>query len=431
VLTSLPTIALAMSLASQRIGEGLEKKCAKSLLGKAHDLFGRVMDMTTPLNANALIEEAHRATGIDAFDAETYREGLDVFVEDFNDGIAKGLYVESGIARARSDSLHYLKNRLNVADYLRQRPELLERPIERPVFVMGMARTGTTLMSNLLAADPARRSPLSWEIDDPIPPATTATLKTDPRALVRLDRERAMLAANPEAGKFYRGSAIYPNECVFFMAHDFKTLMIESKGILPKYREFIFSCDMTSSYQYHKKFLQAIQAEAPGIWNLKKPSHSLFLEYLFRIYPDARVIWMHRDPFTATGSLASLIQLSHRMMMGRIDHQWLGENYSWQQVQHCNRVMDFRDKFGEDKIVDVHYADVVRDPLGTTKALYARLGDAFTTEAEAAIQAWVDDNPQDKFGSHEYKLAQFGLSKESLAPQFERYLSRYDVEPEG
>ncbi|RZK02927.1 MAG: sulfotransferase, partial [Novosphingobium sp.] len=101
------------------------------------------------------------------------------------------------------------------------------------------------------------------------------------------------------------------------------------------------------------------------------------------------------------------------------------------QVQHANRIMDFRDKFGEDKIIDVHYADLMRDPVGTTKALYATLGDEFTPEAEAGIQRWVDDNPQDKFGVHEYKLAQFGLSKEALEPQFERYLSRYDVEPEG
>ena len=133
------------------------------------------------------------------------------------------------------------------------------------------------------------------------------------------------------------------------MCHDFKTLMIESKGILPKYREFIFNCDMTSAYEYHKKFLQVLQAEAPGVWNCKKPSHSLFLEYLFKIYPDARVVWTHRDPYTATGSLASLIQLSHNMFMGKVDYEWLGENYSWQQFQHCNRVMDFRDKFGEER----------------------------------------------------------------------------------
>lgn len=240
-----------------------------------------------------------------------------------------------------------------------------------------------------------------------------------------------MLEANPDMGKYYRGSAIYPNECVFFMAHDFKTLMIESKGVLPEYKEFIFSCDMTSAYQYHKKFLQLLQQDAPGVWNVKKPSHSLWLETILQVYPDARFVWTHRDPFTATGSLCSVISLSHMGHMGKIDADWLGHDYPWQCAEHAGRIMDFRDKFGEDRVIDVHYADLLNDPVGETRKLYARLGDEWTAEAEAGVQGWVNDNPQDKFGRHEYKLAQYGLSVESLTPLFERYLARYDVAREG
>ena len=387
--------------------------------------------MADKLVADALIDQACQATGLDNFGGESYREGLGVLVDDLNAGAAKGWHNESGIGRATHDILHYLQNRLKVEDYLKQNPELLDRPIERPVFVMGVPRTGTTLMSNLLAADPARRSPLTWEIDDPVPPATSATLTTDPRALARLEQEKAMLAANPDMGKYYRGSAIYPNECVFFMAHDFKTLMIESKGKLPGYKDFIFGCDMTSAYEYHKKFLQVLQHHAPGVWNVKKPSHALWLETIFQVYPDARVVWTHRDPFTATGSLCSIISLAHQGFMGKVDTEWLAEDYPWQAAEHANRIMDFRDKFGEDKIIDVHYADLVSDPVGETKKLYAKLGDEWTPEAEGGIQGWVDDNPQNKFGKHEYKLAQYGLSMEQLEPMFERYLSRYDVAREG
>jgi len=387
--------------------------------------------MGQQLSADQLVEQSMKDTGIDQFDCDSYREGLDVLVNDFNNGIAKGIYTDEGIGRVAADCVHYLSNRLRVVDYLRQNSELTSRPIVRPVFVMGIPRTGTTLLSNLLAADPARRSPLEWEIDEPIPPATSATLKTDPRCVARLEREKAMLEAHPEIGRIYRSSAVYPHECVWYLAHDFKTLMIESKGILPEYKDFIFGADMTSAYSYHRKFLQALQHNAPGVWNLKMPSHALHLEYLIKEYPDARLIWTHRDPLTATGSLCSIISYSHQMLMGRIDSEWLAQDYPWQAQQHAERVMDFRDKHGEDRVIDVHYSEMISDPMGAMKKLYAALGDDWTAATEAGIQAWLDDNPQNKFGKHEYKLAQYGLSKEGLEPLFERYLARYDVAREG
>ena len=315
--------------------------------------------------------------------------------------------------------------------YLDAHPELLERPIERPVFVFGIPRTGTTLLSNLLAADPARRSPLSWEIDDPVPPPTSATLYDDPRALARLSAEREMLAAQPEMGKYYRGSAIYPNECMFFMIHDFKGLLWEGRGKLPNYRDWLFQTDMSSTYAYHVRFLQLLQAEAPGVWNLKMPSHGLWLSTLLRFYPDARLVWTHRDPLTATGSFCSLMALSNRTSTHRDHGPWIAENYPWQAVEHARRIMDSREELGRDRIVDVHYADLLREPIPTLRRLYRALGDAFTPEAEAGMRAWLDDNPQDKFGRHEYKLAQFGLSEAQVTGLFERYLSEYDVEREG
>jgi len=299
------------------------------------------------------------------------------------------------------------------------------------VFVFGVPRTGTTLLSNLLAADPGRRSPLTWEIDDPVPPPKASMLRTDPRALARLEMERKMLAARPEMGKYYRNSAIYPNECMFFIMHDFKALIWESRGRLPQYREWLFQADLTSTYQYHKRFLQLLQAEAPGVWNLKMPSHACWIPTLLKVYPDARLIWTHRDPYTATGSFCSLISLSHQAFMGGVDTEWLGQNCSWQAAEHANRIMDARETLGRDRIIDVHYADLMRRPLETMRALYRALDDEFTPQAEAGMTAWLADNPQDKFGRHEYKLAQYGLSVDKLAPLFERYLSQYEVEREG
>jgi len=383
--------------------------------------------MAQTLVADELIESACTATGLTRFDSESFREGLGILLADFN----RNGYSDSSVGRLRTQAVMSLSNRLKTTAYLDAHPQLKARPIERPVFVLGVPRTGTTLLSNLLAADPAHRSPLTWEIDDPVPPPTAATLYTDPRALKRLEAERAMLAARPEAGKYYRNSAIYPNEDAFIMANDFKTLMWESRGKLPAYREWIFTADWTSAYQYHKQFLQVLQSEAPGTWSLKLPSHALNVPTLLKTYPDARLVWTHRDPLTAVGSLCSLISLAHQAFIGRIDYQWLGENCPWQAEQHANRLMDARDRIGEDRIIDVHYADLMRDPLGTMRTLYRALGDDLTPAAETGMRTWLADNPQDKFGRHEYQLAKYGLTPEMVRPRFERYLSRYDVEREG
>jgi hypothetical protein len=385
--------------------------------------------MGTALALDELVDEARARTGLERFDSDSYREGLGLLVADIND--TAELRGPDKVVRFRGDLVTHLASRLKITDYHGRHPELADRPIEKPVFVMGIPRTGTTMVSNLLATDPARRSPLTWEIDDPVPPATRATLTTDPRALARLEQEKQMLAAMPEMGKYYRGSVIYPNECVFIHAGDFRTLMLESRGKLPRYRDYILNADLTTAYEYEKKFLQVLQHKAGGTWNLKMPSHALFIPHLLKVFPDARMIWTHRDPFTAAGSLMSIITLGHRGFMKEPDLDWIGSYYPWQAAEHANRAMDAREAIGWDRIIDVHYADLMRDPVGTMRSVYAQLGDAFTPEVQAGIQGWLDDNPQDKFGRHEYKLAQYGTSQEKLEPLFERYLARFDVEREG
>ena len=380
--------------------------------------------MAKQLVADELIEQAQKATGLEKFDSDSFREGLDILLGDYN---ASGASANERLA----GQIHMcLSNRLKVTDYLAKNPELLDRPIEKPVFVFGIPRTGTTLLSNLLATDPARHSPLTWEIDEPGPPATSETLYTDPRALGRLEMEKKMLAAMPEMGKFYRSSAIYPNEDVYIMAHDFKTLMWESRGKCPNYRDWLLSTGMTSAYEYHKKYLQVLQHHAGGTWNLKMPSHSLWLETLLKVYPDARLIWTHRDPLTATGSFCGIISQGHGSV-GEVDTDYIGKNCLFQASEHAKRIMDFRDKFGEDQVVDVQYSELMGSPIDTMRKLYAGLGDDFTEGAQQGMQSWLDDNPQNKFGKHEYKLDQYGLTTGQVRDAFEPYSNRYTVESEG
>jgi hypothetical protein len=384
--------------------------------------------MARPMVVDQMVDRAMRETGLDQFDADSWREGLTILVDDAN-------RVETRTEPARDafedGIVRYLKTRLKVADYLRGHPEVTDTPIKAPVVVLGLPRTGTTLVSNVLAADPARRSLLTWEADDPIPPPTSDALYTDPRAVARLSDEEKMRAANPSAGRFYRSSAVYPTECTFIQGHDFKSLFWESHGPLPAYAEWLLQADMTSAYDYHRRFLQVLQSKAPGVWNLKMPSHALHVRALIKAYPDARMVWTHRDPYTAVGSLCSLIGNNHQRVLGYIDKAWIGANYPAQAAEHANRMMAYRREAGEDKVYDLHYADMLRDPIDAMRRLYAWLGDDFTAEAEAGMRGWLDVNPQGKFGKHEYRLGDYGLSKADLEPLFADYLATHDVEPEG
>ena len=380
------------------------------------------------LNTDQLIAAAQQACGLTDFGGYSFAQGLSILVADINadkERPADAQTINAGMITK------ILIDRLMVTDALKKRPEVLNQKVERPVFVLGLPRTGTTLLSNLLAADPARRSALKWELENPVPPPTTATLFTDPRALAAQEADQQLLAAYPEAGKYNPWRPFYPHECVMIFQHEFNTLALESWGKLPNYRDFVFNSDWSPGYQYHKKFLQLHQIDAPGIWNLKMPSHALNIEALLAVYPDARLIWTHRDPYTATGSLCSLISTGHMPFAGRVDAEWIGQNYPWQAAQHAERAMTARARIGHERIIDMHYAQIARDPIGQMRQLYAALGDEFTPGAEAAMTAWLAENPQGKFGKHEYKLAQYGQTKEAIAPLFERYLAEYEVEMEG
>lgn len=384
--------------------------------------------MTSDLNAETLIDAAIKTTGLDDFGCDTFREGLGVLIQDLNRDSDRPMEHRE---RNRADIICFLSDRLKVIKAHRDRPEIGNLEVKRPVFVMGIPRTGTTLLHNLLSADPARRSLLTWEITHVVPPPTTATLYCDPRALEMIEAHKEKLARDPGSGKYYRFSPILPHEDVFIMAHDFKTTMWEAYGKVPGYRDWIFETDVTSAYDYLKKFLQLHQADAPGPWVLKAPSHALHIQNLLEVFPDARLVWSHRDPFTAVSSFCSLTRHANNTHAGRADLAWIGENCSWQAAEHANRILDAIDEMGDGSIIQVHYADMIRDPIGTVRQVYQALGDDFTPEAEAGTGAWVADNPQGKFGRHEYKMSEFGISKQKVEPLFERYLSRVEIEPEG
>jgi hypothetical protein len=378
-----------------------------------------------------ILRRAQQSTGLHDLDSDSWREGLGVILTLIDDPRMS----ENGVASVEKRCVDALANRLRVSAYVAAHPEVREQKVEKPLFILGMPRTGTTVVSYLLDQDPARRSLLKWEALNSAPPSTPATRRTDPRCLAMLEQEKIMLKAITDRGiaLAHWEDADGPTECMFLHEQDFKGLLWDSFTPGTGYADWMFNADVTSAYEYQKLVLQVLQSGAPGRWSLKMPSHSVHLEALLKVFPDARLVWAHRDPYKATGSLCNLLMLPAGMNLKpeAIDKAALGQNCKHQMREHVMRPLAVRKRIGDERFFDLHYAAFLRDPMEQMRSLYEWDGLPFTAEVEQRMLAWLAANPQHKLGKARYTLAEYGLSVDELAPVFKEYLAAFNVELEG
>jgi len=372
------------------------------------------------MTAEELIRAARKQTGLEEFDGDSFREPLEMLVA------AVEARPERDRIRAalEPEFVSHLSNRLRVADHLRKNPELLEAPLDVPVIVMGMPRTGTTILSYLLDCDPRWRSLLNWEAVDSVPPPTTETLRTDPRCLEKRQFQEEILPHIPFSVPHWEW-ADGPTECIFVHSQDFKALMWESRVPCREYAEYMLGCDMSTAYDYEKKLLRVLQSRAPGRWALKMPSHALHFEWALRAFPDARFLWTHRNPFEALASLGTTISTGHLASFGEVDERHIHDVYPHQMAEHANRPMRARERLAEDRILDVYCAELLRDPIAAMRRIYAWLGEELTAPVEAAMCAWLEEDGHRQAKRPSYTLEDFGWTREEVAPHFEEYLARY------
>jgi len=376
--------------------------------------------------SDAVVAAARQMAGLHDFESESYREGLDLYLADI---AAESRITEEGRMRILGQAAMMLSNRLQVDDWLRRHPEALEAPIEKPLFVLGMPRTGTTLTIDLIQSDPRRRCLLNWEATRSVPPPEPETLESDPRLL----ELRAQLAAALEGMKAgglpitHWEEADDPTECIFVLAQDFRCLMWSSLVPTPRYSEWLLQADPEPAYRHLERVLKLLQWKVKGSWSLKMPSHSLNLPTLKKRFPDARLVMTHRDPYRTMGSLCSMIAGAHTIYMGEPDLAWVAEHYPYEIAEHVKRPMEYRDAHGDEDFLDIQYADLVRDPIGEMQRICAFAGDTWTDEVEGRMRARLERDPQHKHGRHVYDLSQFGLDRAALEPLFESYRTRYDI----
>lgn len=379
---------------------------------------------TRPLDAERLLAAARERTGLTDFGDPAMFDALNILV-DALDREAK--LTEGGAQRTADSIIATLANRLQVEDYLKQHPDLLQRPIDKPLFVFGLPRTGTTLAINLLAADPARRVFTRWEAFATVPPAKSGELRSDPRYHAAQAQMEMSVKYVPHIAAMHYEDADSPTECQFAMSPTFVAQVYDSQYDIPSYSKwFLREADYLPSFRYHKRLMQLLQENNQGRWTFKNPWHPLYLEALTTVYPDAQLAMTHRDPADVVGSACSLCYHVRKLYSDDVDPIAVGSMLLETFDLMIERLIAHEENGGT--VHHIQYGDLVKDPLGEMRKLYARFDDLFTPEAESAMQATLDANPKGKHGKHEYRLEDYGLTREGVHAHFRDYTERYGIQ---
>ena len=387
---------------------------------------------TVAFDRDQLVADAVEATGFDDFGEPTWQEGLDRLLDAL---ASEARLNELGTTIVANEVGAYLRTRLGVVAHRAAHPELASAPIVRPLVIVGQPRTGTTILYDLLAQDPANRAPLSWEVDLPCPPPVTATYDTDPRIdEVEATSEMADLVI-PGFRAFHPIGARLAQECVRMTGSEFRSLIFTVQYEVPTYNRWLLDeADLAPAYRWHRRFLEHLQSGHMGErWLLKSPAHLWHLDALLAEYPDAVIIQTHRDPLKVIASVSALAAHLRQMASDSPSLTAAAEQYGHDIFDGLDRGMEARRSgvLPADQVVDVQFTDFVADPFATIGALYDRLGLPLSADAEARMRAFLASNPGDGGGGgSRYRWADTGLDADALRDRARDYQEHFDVPSE-
>lgn len=385
-----------------------------------------------PLDAERILADARRKTKLVDLGTGEVEDKLRILVRSF--AREAGLH-PFGRATVRDLLVRVLSNRLRIVDLLERRPEIGRASIERPVFVIGFPRTGTSVLYNLLAQDPESRPLLFWESLLPVPPSRARVRGEDPR--IRRARIQAWVTRHliPGFDAVHHTRAEEPEECMSLQLRTLVSWYFLLWGDLPEYREWLLSREkrtFVEAYRFYRQQLQLLQWQRPGGgWLLKSPAHLLAMDALVEVFPDASIVQTHRDPLRALPSACSLIAVMRGLMSECVETRELGHITLQRAEVLFERMLAAREQIAPERVVDVQYRDVVEEPIAVVRRIYAHFGRRLSHEAEARMVRWLAEHPRHRHGVHRYTLAEFGLEREQVQRACADYVDRFGIPAEA
>ena len=384
------------------------------------------------LTVDAILSESSLRAGgrTDLGDGgEFFLEGLGRFMDSLH---ADAQLNATGEFIASERALLHTVNRLNYTADRSLHPEIAQQKIERPVFIIGMPRTGTTILHDILAQDPANRAPLTWECMFPSPPPRAESFATDPRI--------AMCAATMPPIEDQQLKAIHPlgaeltQECVTLMGESMCTPLFHNQFDVSSYQTWTDrEADWSNVYDFHLKQLQHLQAfNMQDQWVLKTGAHLWGLEHLLATYPDARIVFTHRDPVKSMTSYASLTTIVRSVGSDHVDPNEVAADWipRLRDVLLHGVAVRRAQEYPDAIFYDMMFRDFITDQFGVVTKIYDALGLTMTDEAARSMQAFIDANPPGVHGTHDYTPDQYGIDPAEVRSEFREYIDHFDLPPE-
>lgn len=365
-----------------------------------------------------LIDVARNETGLDDFGGDGFREGLEILVDALN---REAKLTDMGDAAIRDRILMHLRQRLEIEDWYRRHPEIDDEEIMEPLFGVSLPRTGSTALSFLLSSDPGIRYLRVWESSRPCPPPSTVE-GPDPR---RGEYANKFDEAHGNSGRTPTGidGAM---ECQDLMALNMVSQNFQAFAQIPSYSDWMLDADLTETYLYEKRALKLLQWGEPvkRPWRLKAPTHILYMDYLDNAFPNAKFVMTHRDPTDVILSVATVYEGIIEKFTETVDRHYIGELNQRTWTTGMNRLIEFRDKNGNDaRFYDIHFRSMLDDPLGEVRGLYDWLGQDVSPEFAAAMDAWWKSNEErERFEKPDPSV--YGIDYDEVREQFAPYLER-------
>jgi hypothetical protein len=381
-----------------------------------------------PLTADPLIQIAIRQTGLRDFGDTSFIDPLTRLLSSCSTESALSIV---GRSATRWDIVRFLSNLLAIHDAAKRNPGLNATPIRQPIFITGLPRSGTTFLHRLMLMDPANRGPAVWETIYPSPAAGTKAQR-----IARVARQlKAFEWLAPEFRALHPLEATSPQECSEIAAHVFRSLRFDTNYHIPSYRNWL-DADVERhlpAYRFHKQFLRYLQDQdnVERRWVLKCPEHLFALRAIRAVYPDARMVFVHRDPIKVLLSQARLTEVLRRPFTRQLDPRALGPAESRRWLDGTRRMIAVGDDAGlPEPICHVHHIDLISDPISTVESVYRHFDLTLPGQSASAIEAYVAAKPNGGYGEHHYDFADHGLDEQEERAKFRPYMVRFGVTAE-